>query len=290
VLGIAVEEQDDTAELWGGIDLKNAKGMCRFMPLTEAVVACYLTKNAVFVQWRRDRHGEDIADEVLPPGWLVRAVAGLGRWPGIRPIQYIASCPFVRDNGSFPIPGYDATTRTLYRPSVDIGPISPRPTRDDAMKAAHELYQVVRQFPFADVHDKCAWLAAFLTAIQRPVIDGPVPGFVFNANKAGTGKGLLIDIIGIVAFGHPIPTRPYPMDPIEADKVKLSLALSGVQAVHFDNLPEGGFFGNSALDTGVGYRPTSRRSWSARTSAATWRRPTCGSTPWTIGANSWRTA
>jgi len=78
-----------------------------------------------------------------------------------------------------------------------------------------------------------------------------VPGIVFNGNKAGVGKGLLVDAIGLIAWGHSIPTRTYPADPIEAGKVKLSLALSGVSAVHFDNLAEGGFFGNSQLDSAL---------------------------------------
>ena len=83
------------------------------------------------------------------------------------------------------------------------------------------------------------------------MIAGPVPGIVFNGNKAGTGKGLLINAIGVLAWGHAIPTRTYPTDPIEAGKVKLSLALAAVSAVHFDNLQEGGFFGNSELDSAL---------------------------------------
>ncbi len=114
------------------------------------------------------------------------------------------------------------------------------------------LAKLVIQFPLANgVLDFSVWLAAVLTGIQRPAIAGPVPGFAFNGNKAGTGKGLLIDLVGLIVWGHAIPTRSYPFDPKEMAKVKLSLALAGVSAVHFDNLPEGGWYGGGELDSAL---------------------------------------
>ena len=139
----------------------------------------------------------------------------------------------------------------MYRPNLTLQHLPNRPTRADAREASDRLNYLLRQFPFATGFDWSVWLAGLLTAIQRPRIAGPVPGFVFNGNKAGIGKGLLIDAIGVLAWGHCIPTRTYPTDPVEAGKVKLSLALSAVSAVHFDNLPEGGFFGNSELDSAL---------------------------------------
>jgi hypothetical protein len=61
----------------------------------------------------------------------------------------------------------------------------------------------------------------------------------------------LIDLVGIVAWGGPVPTVSYPANAEEADKVVLSLALGGVQAVHFDNLREGDFYGGSAIDSAL---------------------------------------
>ena len=112
------------------------------------------------------------------------------------------------------------------------------------------LFRLLRQFPFKEHVDFAVWLAALLTAIGAPVIAGPVPGFPFVANKAGSGKGLLIDLIGIIAWGINIPTRSYPFDQAEMAKVKLSLGLAGIAMVHFDNLPEGGFYGAGELGFG----------------------------------------
>jgi putative DNA primase/helicase len=249
-LGIVLQEEAEVADLGGGVQLAEARGSSRFWVLSEAMLGCHLTRNAEFFSWRT-KGDEDIAVAAHPPDWLIRAIATRGHWPDVRQLRTIASCPYVRDDGSIPAPGYDASTETLYRPSIKPPALPLRPTRGDATEAANRLRQVTGQFPFASEFDWPVWLASLLTAIQRPAISGPVPGFAINGNRAGTGKGLLIDLVGIAVWGHPIPTRSYPGDPIEAGKVKLSLALACVPVVHFDNLPEGGFYGNSKLDSAL---------------------------------------
>jgi putative DNA primase/helicase len=219
--------------------------------LSESALGCILTRNAQFFQWKLDKDRESVAVDCHPPSWLISAVATWRSWPGVRELRGIASCPFVRTDGSIPDPGYDVATGTLYRPTVTLKPIPDRPTQSDAREAAARLYDLVADFPFERSADRAVWLAGLLTAIQRPVIAGPVPGFAINGNKAGTGKGLLVDLIGLISGGFGIPTRSYPIDPVEAGKIKLSLALSGIAAVHFDNIPEGGFYGSSELDSAM---------------------------------------
>ena len=250
-LGIVVEEEGAIAKLSGGVELDNARGSARFLPLSRARVGCYLTKNALFYQWKKDRQGEDISVQVQPPSWLIESVETWGVWPGIRSILTITQCPYVRADGSIADPGYDPAVGALYRPTGAVPIVPERPGQREASDAADRLFRLVPQFPFKDGFDFSVWLAALLTAIQRPVIAGPVPGFAFTANKAGSGKGLLIDLVGILAWGNNIPTRSYPIDPAECGKVKLSLALAGIGSVHFDNLPEGGFYGSGELDSAL---------------------------------------
>jgi hypothetical protein len=250
-LGIVIEEPSSLASLPGGVELANAQGSTRFMPLSESGVGCRLTRNATFFEWRKDRNGELVAWNVHPPSWLIKAVATQGYWPGLRPLLGIAQCPYVRPDGSIPSLGYDRLTGSVYKPSVVIPEIPQQPTRRDAWKAADNLNHLVHQFPFANGYDWSVWLAALLTGIQRPIIQGPIPGFAFNGNRAGCGKGLLIDVAGLIVWGHQVPTRSYPSDPSEAAKVKLSLALAATPAVHLDNLREGGLYGSSELDSAL---------------------------------------
>jgi putative DNA primase/helicase len=250
-LGIVSHESNEAATLAGGVELQHAKGNLRFLVLSQSVLSCRLTQYANFFQWRKDRKGEDVAVECHPPDWLVAAVAEQRHWPGIRNLLTITECPYVLGDGSLAQPGFDPASGTLFQPSVKIAELPDRPNREEAKEAAKRLLKPFEQFPFEDEHSKAVFLADLLTSIQRPAIRGPVPGFAFNGNKAGTGKGLLIDSIGILVWGHDIATRAYTSDPVEAEKVKLSLALAAVPVIHFDNLPEGGFYGGSVIDSAL---------------------------------------
>ncbi len=251
-LGVVVHEVDALMKLPEGITLKNARGAARFLPLSSHGVGCRLTKNATFYSWgppKDPKKKEPEVHDVHPPEWLIKSVFTQGHWPGIRTLQGIADCPYVREDGSIPDPGFDRSTGTLYQPSVGPLDLPDRPERNDVRDAYDHLHGLVDQFPFAEDGSFAVWLAALLTAIQRPMIRGPVPGFAFNGNRAGVGKGLLIDLIGIIVWGHPIPTRAYPADAAEAEKLKLALGLAATPVVHFDNLSEGSSYGSSVIDS-----------------------------------------
>jgi hypothetical protein len=258
-LGIVIQEQDDTATLVGGVELSHARGNLRFIPLAQSVLGCRLTQYASFYRWSTDKNGEATAVDCHPPDWLISAVADHRYWPGVRELLSIAEVPCVLADGSMTLPGFDRRTGTLYRSSITIPALPDRPTLQDAKDARDRIYSLVWQFPFEDGNSFAVWLANLLTAIQRPSIKGPVPGFAYNGNKAGCGKGLLIDIISNIVWGCDVSTRTYPMDPNEADKVKLALALAAVPMVHFDNLPEGGFYGGSTIDSALTSTVTSGR-------------------------------
>ena len=100
-------------------------------------------------------------------------------------------------------------------------------------------------FPFKAGHS-VAWLAALLTAMARFLIDGPVPLFLFEANISVAGKTLLCDLISFAATGRSMTRTGYTHDSIEMDRQISSTALAGDRIVLFDNLRNGGRFGNSA--------------------------------------------
>ena len=164
---------------------------------------------------------------------------------------------------------------------MELRSLPDRPTRGKAREATKRLYHLVRQFPFASDSDRAVWLAALLTAVQRPTIAGPVPGFAFNGNKAGIGKGLLIDTIGVLAWGHCIPTRTYPADPVEAGKVKLSLALAAIAAVLSTTCPRAG-----STATPSSTRPSRRRRSAGNPRAEPGDGPVPLRPLWTLSGNN----
>lgn len=245
-------EAEDEIALTARSTIRNTAGAPKVTPLSAHVIGCRLPALAEFYQWRKTKSGEDVAVDAHPPAWLVQAIHTRGHYPGVRPLLSVVECPYPRPDGSLvETPGYDPATGTLYRPSMEFPPVPERPTKEDAREAAERIQAFVHQFPFRSDADKAVWLAGMLTTVGRPAIDGPVPGVAVRGNVAGAGKGLLIDLISIVAVGRPAPTTSYPDNKEEAAKVKTSIALSGRPLVHFDNLDEGSFYGNSALDSAL---------------------------------------
>jgi hypothetical protein len=242
---------DSDEKLFGGISVRNANGASRIKLLNEPAAGCFLTENATFYKMV-ELSGEIVPRDCHPPDWLVRSVLAWHERPGFRSLLSIAECPYVARDGSIVSQeGYDPATGTLLSPAFELGAIPDQITETQVTDAFGRLNWLLRGFPFEDGFSFSVWLAALLTAIQRPMIAGPVPGFAFLANKPGCGKGLLIEVIGRLAFGGVVPAFQYPADKTEADKLMISLALGGVQAVHLDNLTEGQFYGNSSLDSAL---------------------------------------
>jgi len=213
------------------------------------------------VQWRAFKHrsGQATVEKAHPPAWSVNAILARGQWEGIRHLLGVVEVPTLRADGSaIEQAGYDEATGLLYVPSGDFPSLPKNPTQKDAEDAADLLLEIVRDFPFKTGHN-VVFLAGLLTAIGRFLIDGPVPLFLFEANTSGAGKTLLCDIIAMITTGRPMTRTGYYHDAVETDKQITSTALAGDSVVLFDNIENGGRFGNSALD-----RALTGRTWRGR--------------------------
>src|SRR5262249_12333032 len=127
--------------------------------------------------------------------------------------------------------------------------------REDAREAAAQLLALVDDFPFATADHTAVWLAALLTVLARPAVDGPTPLFLFEAPAPGSGKTLLVELVGLIATGRVAAVSELPDENDEVRKSIASILLEGERLVHFDNA--GGNFGCKALDaalTGTTYR------------------------------------
>jgi putative DNA primase/helicase len=258
------EQKEDEVKLTRKTTLKGVAGSPRILLLSDAVIGCALTRTASFIKnekkksKKKDGETDGEKDEwievaVHPPDWLIKSVSTDQRYPNMRVLRGVAECPFFRPDGSLvKQPGYDAETR-VFLASSDGGflPVPESPTQDDAREAAIRLRVLTGDFPFQADDDRAAWLAGLLTPPAREAIDEPVPGLVVRGNKAGTGKGLLINLIGTIVTGRGVPISNYPDNPEEAKKLKVAIALAGPPLIHFDDLAEGSSYGNSALDSAM---------------------------------------
>jgi hypothetical protein len=240
--------------------IRRSQGTPLIRPILAPRLREDLTRVARWIKLKSLR--DDMVEEVPthPPDWSVGAILARENWPTIRYLTGIVETPTLRDDGSvIESPGFDHQTGLLYVPNGSFPPVPAKPTMADVEQAATKLLELVSDFPFKTENHRAAWLAALLTVLARFLIDGPVPIFLFEANTSGAGKTLLCDLISVIASGRTAARTGYAHDAIEMDKQITSTALAGDLLVLFDNLENGGRFGNSALD-----RATTARTYRGR--------------------------
>ena len=165
------------------------------------------------------------------PGASARLVCGgssskRGIYPGIRPIEGVIEAPTLRRrNGSIlATPGYDPATRLFLRPSVEVGAIPDRPSKDDAKRALDAILELVCDFPFKGDEHRAVWLASLFTVVALPRLKGPAPLFGFDGNCPGTGKSKLADLVAIIASGRRMPRSVWPSGHNADEEVRKRIA------------------------------------------------------------------
>jgi hypothetical protein len=179
-----------------------------------------------------------------------------GSW-GLKPFHGIVTAPLLSDDGGIRIAsGYDAQSG-LWCHDLPHITIPAEPAKDDAERALRELRGRFRTFPFADATllsdpdsgleavdlmkpaglDESSFLVALLTAVCRQSLD-LAPGFLCDApnfSGAGTGKGLLVKAICVIASGVRPSAFTSGHDAKEFDKRLTAALIEAHPAVFLDN-------------------------------------------------------
>jgi putative DNA primase/helicase len=170
-------------------------------------------------------------------------------------LQGVTETPTIRPDGSIlDVPGYDVTTGVVFAPASGFvwSPIQPTPSQGDARAAVETLLGLLVDFPFeADGHRAVA-LAAMVTAIARPGIDGPAPLFLIDATTPGSGKGLLAHTVATLSTGRGAAVMVQTGSE-ETEKRVTSLLLASTPVILIDNVdrPLGGAAIDAALTADV---------------------------------------
>jgi hypothetical protein len=154
-------------------------------------------------------------------------------------LEGIVSAPVIRADGTIlDRPGYDRASKLFYAPAkgLVVPPISPEPTEDEIAKARAVIDDAIGDFPFKDESSKANAIAAIITPIVRPVIEGPTPLAVFDAAAPGTGKTLLAEVESIIATGTEGAMTTAPKSRDEWRKKITSVLREGAPVVIFDNV------------------------------------------------------
>jgi hypothetical protein len=178
-----------------------------------------------------------------------------GEWH-LLPLVSISTAPILAKDGTIQtVTGYQTATGVFCCNIPDLD-IPEKPTRAEAEAALATLRQPFRTFPFADAkrrtedgvevidlaeppgYDESAFFSGLLTAICRQSL-WLAPGLLLNApsiSGAGTGKGLLVRAISLIAYG--LLPRPFPPgnDRHEMDKRLVAEVIQGNPIVFMDNI------------------------------------------------------
>jgi putative DNA primase/helicase len=181
----------------------------------------------------------------------------VGDWQ-LPALVVISTAPILSDDGRIrSAEGYDTDTG-VYCFNVPQLNVPEKPTRKEAEAGLLKLRQAFKTFPFSDAerkrdktlgvdvvdhdkpigHDESAFLNGLLTAVCRQSL-WLTPGLLLNApsiSGAGTGKGLLVRSLSLIAYGD----RPRPFtagnDRHEMDKRLVAEVIEGNPVVFMDNV------------------------------------------------------
>ncbi len=176
---------------------------------------------------------------VSPPVNAIQGILGLepAGWP-FPQLEGIVEIPTFRKDGSIlERPGYDACSHLYYlpHPKLKIPSVPEHPARSDVERARNFVHGFIGDFPYGSQADRANAWGALFTTITRHLVRH-VPLALIDANKPGTGKGLLSNVITIIATGAPAETLSPNVSDEEMDKRVTALLLAGSSLIVIDNV------------------------------------------------------
>ena len=209
-------------------------------------LATLRVRMCTWARWEREKTTRGVSYWVQcePTRAMAEEVRDGGEFQGLRPLSGVAETPFPRPDGTIvQTRGYDPVTNYLYEPNGTFLPVTD-PTPEDAQTVGRAAYAALADlfadFPFAAEAGRAAAVAAVLTLVGRPAVQGPVPAWVFDATTPGTGKTLIADVCAAVAYGRDAGRHHFPFvtgrdADAELSKALATLARRGASLVNFDN-------------------------------------------------------
>jgi hypothetical protein len=169
-----------------------------------------------------------------PPGRTANAVST--EVDRFAKLERIVTVPVLLSNGNVnTTPGYIASERLFYLPSVEDITI-PGDVTQKQLDSAVSLIRddLLGDFPFADQSSRANAFAGVLQTFVRNMILGPTPIYWVTAPAAGTGKGLLVDLMLAPGAGE-VASSLFPGGENEVRKNISTAMKDGDVAVKWDN-------------------------------------------------------
>ena len=229
---------NDAAIFAAAGQLVRVDGDSKLAPLEGGALDSATVDACEFVTYRRDRDTDRfIAQPDTLPVRILKMIENLNQTQvaGFRTVDQIVRSPIVTPAGEIvTAPGYCQAARVIIADCPTIDPLDGQTAAD----ALAWIQDIVSDFPFEGGMgnaEAANFIGSMLVPLLRPMIRGPVPLLLIEANRPGVGKSLLAQLIQVV-YGLPAEVGPMATKE-EAFASQLLSILIDARAVHvFDNV------------------------------------------------------
>jgi hypothetical protein len=199
----------------------------------EAAVLGLLTRVA---DWHRD--AKEVSSAVIPLTEVARDMLTYldDKLPKLNAV--IRTPVFGCDGSLIVAPGYHPRDCVWMDsdPGLRMDRLSNNPTAEDIQVARDLLLsEMLVDFQFTCISDQAHALAALVLPFIRRMVDGPTPLHSIEAPSAGSGKGLLANVIGLVTTGLTCESRTLPGKDDDIRKMITAELIKGRPIVLLDN-------------------------------------------------------
>ena len=163
-----------------------------------------------------------VADLLAAPDLRLNRLLGISSIPILLPGGEV-----LRAEGYHPQSGMILDLRGLELPHPSLGP-------DEAQSLIFE--DLLVDFPFADDGSRAHVLILLLQLFVHLLIDGPTPLYLIDAPARGTGKGLLADVLSLLALGRLAGVMSLPHSDEEMEKRITASLVAGHPLILLDNV------------------------------------------------------
>jgi hypothetical protein len=198
--------------VYGGIMSEivgDGRGNATIRAVSTAALRGYLTRSADFF-----RITTDGTVRVSPPKDAVEDLLALNADKLDFPqLAAMTQAPALRPDGSIlNRQGYDPDLELYYAPrrGFTMRDVPESPNANQVREAVDAIDDVICDFPFVDDASRANAIGMLLTPIVRELIADNVPMACVDANHPGAGKGLLVDVLSLIATGSRANMSPMP--------------------------------------------------------------------------------
>lgn len=178
----------------------------------------------------------DESKKINCPLAVCDALLSFDEWPLIKPLMGITKSSLLLPDGRFiDKPGYDEVTGIYALQHGCYPHIASPVSKDEAMSALYNLFDLLHEFPFNSPEDASAAMSMLISSLLRPVMS-TCPLTLINASNKGSGKTTLGQVFSIIATGKSSGATAWSKKSEELEKRLFSLAKSGSPVFLFDNV------------------------------------------------------